>query len=261
MTQEEDSLIAGKVYYSMKRYIVCPISLVLLLALMLLITACGGTSTTTTPVATATPDLQPISGQQILAGPVTYVALGASDAVGVGTTQPASQGYVPLIEQQLPEGSHLVDLGISGIRLHQALTQELPLALNTNPKLITIWLVANDFVGHVPYASYMHDLNTLLQQLRAGTKARIVMANLPDMTLLPAFSQLTTQQKTAMRAQIQHWNAGIATIAAKYHVAVVNLYSQRSQLTAHPNYVSGDGFHPSPAGYAVLAKLFWQAIK
>ena len=238
-----------------------PASLVLLLVLVLLIAACGGAPAAQAPIATATPDLQPVSGQQILASAVTYVALGASDAVGVGTTQPATQGYVPLIEQQLPQGSHLVNLGISGIQLHQALTQELPLALTTNPKLITIWLVANDFVGHVPYASYMQDLNTLLQQLRAGTKARIVMANLPDLTLLPAFSQLTTQQKTTMRAQIQHWNAGIATIAAKYHVAIVDLYSQRSLLTSHPEYVSGDGFHPSPAGYAVLAKLFWQEIK
>ncbi len=237
------------------------VPLALLLALMLLIAACGSSSVVQVPRATATPDLQPVSGQQVQAGAVTYVALGASDAVGVGTTQPATQGYVPLIEQHLQQGSHLVNLGISGIQLHQALTQELPLALNTNPKLITIWLVANDFVGHVLYTSYMYDLNTLLQQLRAGTKARIVMANLPDLTLLPAFSQLTTQQKTTMRAQIQYWNAGIATIAARYHVAIVDLYSQRSQLTAHPNYVSGDGFHPSPAGYAMLAKLFWQAIK
>lgn len=226
---------------------------------MVFVTGCSGSFTAPTSVATPVP--QPVSGQQILAGPLTYVALGASDAVGVGTSRPATQGYVPLIEQRLPKGSRLVDLGISGIQLHQALTQELPLALAMNPKLITIWLVANDFVAHVPYASYMHDLNTLLQRLRVGTKARIVMANLPDLTLLPAFSQLTARQKTTMRAEIQHWNAGIAAAAAKYHVAIVDLFSQRSQLTAHPDYVSSDGFHPSPAGYAVLAKLFWQVIK
>ena len=120
-------------------------------------------------------------------GPIIYAALGASDAVGIGSNIPGSQGYVPLIATHLPKGSHLINLGISGIQLHEALSQELPLALTTSPNLITIWLVANDFIGGVTYDNYVHDLNTLLQQLRLSTHARVVMANLPDLTRLPAF--------------------------------------------------------------------------
>lgn len=243
---------------------VASIPLVLICVLALICSACASLSTPTISgrQAVATPsETKQTSGQQILSGPVTYVALGASDAVGVGTAQPGSQGYVPLIAAHLPAGSHLVDLGISGIRLHEALIQELPLALNTSPNLITIWLVANDFVGGVPYTSYMRDLNTLLQQLRAGTHARIVMANLPDLTHLPAFANLTSAQKATMLAAIQKWNAGIAAAATRYNVTLVDLFSHQSQLTAHPEYVSGDGFHPSTAGYAQLASYFWQAIK
>jgi lysophospholipase L1-like esterase len=87
------------------------------------------------------------------------------------------------------------------------------------------------------------------------------MANLPDLTRLPAFSGLTATQKTQALQQIQRWNAGIATLAAHYNVTMVDLYSHGSQLTAHPEYISGDGFHPSPAGYVQLANLFWQAIQ
>src|SRR5207302_4413811 len=76
--------------------------------------------------------------------PITYVALGASDAVGVGSDQPGSQGYVPLVAAHLPKGSRLITLGVSGIQLHAALTEELPLALSIAPKLLTFWLVAND---------------------------------------------------------------------------------------------------------------------
>ena len=239
----------------------CPWLVALLLTLF--ISACSNTSTISNSAAqaTRTPKTPSISRVHLPTGPITYAALGASDAVGVGSNQPGSQGYVPLIAAHLPKGSHLLNLGISGIHVHEALTQELPLALSTSPDLVTIWLVANDFVGGVSYNDYIHDLNILLGQLRTNTRATLVMANLPDLTRLPAFSGLIATQKAQALQQIQHWNAGIATLAAHYNVTMVNLYSHGSQLTAHPEYISGDGFHPSPAGYVQLANLFWQAIQ
>ena len=236
----------------------------LLFALIIAFTlaSCGGTTGTQPAQKVTIPSpTQPVSGQQLLTGSVTYVALGASDAVGVGTSQPATQGYVPLLEQKLPAGSHLINLGVSGIHLHEALSEELPLALSTNPHLITIWLVANDFIANVSYNSYMQDLNTLLMRLRNGTQARIVMANLPNLTLLPIFSRLNKQQKATTLATLLRWNASIASIAGRYNVAIVDLMAQASLLTSHPEYISGDGFHPSAAGYVQLANLFWQAIK
>lgn len=213
------------------------------------------------PTTTSVANAPPISTVALPSGPITYVALGASDAVGVGSTQPSTQGYVPLVAAHLPKGSHTINLGISGIHLHKALTEELPIALTTTPDLITIWLVANDFVARVSYDSYIQDLNMLLSQLHLSTHARLVMANLPDLSRLPAFAQQTASQKAQMRQAIEHWNAGIASLATRYGVDLVDLYSQESQLTAHPEYVSGDGFHPSAAGYAQLANFFWQAVK
>jgi lysophospholipase L1-like esterase len=192
---------------------------------------------------------------------VTYVALGASDAVGVGSASPGAQGYVPLLAMHLAKGSHVINLGISGIHLREALSKELPLALMNSPNLVTIWLVVNDFIGGVTYDSYMHDLNTLLERLHVGTHARIVMADLPNLTLLPAFAHLTTTQKTNARLEIQRWNAAIAQAAARYGVTVLDLFSKGSQLTAHPEYISADGFHPSYLGYVQLANAFWGAIK
>jgi acyl-CoA thioesterase-1 len=64
-----------------------------------------------------------------------------------------------------------------------------------------------------------------------------------------------------MLAQIKRWNTGIAITASHYRVKLVDLFSHGSQLTAHPEYISGDGFHPSPAGYVQLANIFWVAIK
>ena len=259
VSNEKNSM---KIYPQRKRW---HLPLLLLLILTLIGTACAsaGNATSTAPTVKATPTpSQPISAQQVLAGPVTYVALGASDAVGVGSNQPGSQGYVPLLAQRLPQGSHLINLGVSGIHLHEALNEELPIALSTSPKLVTIWLVANDFIANVPYNNYTQDLNTLLTRLRAGTQARIIMANLPNLTLLPIFAGLNAQKKSSMLTAIKRWNSSIANIAAHYNVTVVDLLTQEaSALTSQRKYISSDGFHPSPAGYVQLADFFWQAIK
>ncbi len=238
---------------------------VALCCLTLLLASCGGVPgalqtskqahTSSNPSAKAATTATTSPGK-----PLVYVALGASDAVGVGSDTPVSQGYVPLLAARLPKGSHTLDLGVNGIHLHEALTAELPLALSTSPDLITIWLVANDFIGGVSYNDYMQELATLLSHLRSGTHARIFMANLPDLTRLPAFSGDTTTQKASMLNEIVSWNAGIAQQAARYGVTLVDLFKRGSEITAHPEYISGDGFHPSPAGYARLADVFWQAI-
>ncbi|GAC1364047.1 MAG: hypothetical protein PVS3B1_07180 [Ktedonobacteraceae bacterium] len=242
----------------------------LLVALSLLFAACGSSSTANQPAngggkavsgsATPTHSARASTGQQLANGPIVYVALGASDAVGVGSTQPGSQGYVPLLAEHLPKGSRVINLGVSGIRLHEAMQKELPVALTVGPKLITIWLVANDFIGGVPYDTYMQDLDTLLKQLHSGTQAKLVMANLPDLTLLPALSRSSATKKVQVQGEIQRWNARIAVLASQYNVTQVDLYGHNSQLTVHPEYISGDGFHPSPAGYVQLANFFWAAI-
>ena len=121
--------------------------------------------------------------------------------------------------------------------------------------------MANDFVAGVQYNDYMQDLETLLKQLRGGTHARIVMANVPDLTRLPAFARQTKEQKARMLTQIQRWNTGMAGLATRYNVAMIDLFAHDSELTAHPEYVSVDGFHPSPSGYVQLANYFWDAIK
>ena len=87
------------------------------------------------------------------------------------------------------------------------------------------------------------------------------MANLPDLTRLPTFSNETPVQKSQMIVAIQRWNKEIALLANKYGVALVDLFSQGSQITAHPEYISGDGFHPSPSGYVQLANFFWRVIE
>ncbi|MCL6508171.1 MAG: hypothetical protein K6T59_14235, partial [Bryobacteraceae bacterium] len=72
-------------------------------------------------VANASPAAEP-------AAPFTYVALGASDTVGVGTNDPTREGWVYVLSQHLPPATRVVNLGISGALLQTILQRQLPRA-------------------------------------------------------------------------------------------------------------------------------------
>lgn len=199
--------------------------------------------------------------------PVTYVALGASDAVGVGADDPNTQGYVPILISHLPRFSEVANLGVSGITLHDADQRELPQALTYHPTLMTVWLVGNDFRDCVPLEQYGADLDALLKVLHDQTQAQVFVANAPDFSLLPYFQEgapsggacVTGQPLSVIHGLVLRWNAVIDAVVAKYGDVLVNLYS--SDLESHPEFVSPeDGFHPSSQGYAELARLFWAQI-
>jgi acyl-CoA thioesterase I len=228
-----------------------------LLTVLLAVAGCGESTAPTHVNATASP--APHSS-------VVYVALGASDARGVGAYDPARQGYVPVLISRLPPGSHALNLGISGIELHDALQEELPQAVPARPTLMTVWLAANDFKDCVPLDQYHADLETLLATLHSQTHAVVFIADLPDMSQLPAIQHqsvalgpcLLGQSATGIRTMVAQWNAVIAVEARRYGDVLVDLAS--FNLASNPTYISSDGFHPSTVGYLQLANLFWAAI-
>jgi lysophospholipase L1-like esterase len=61
---------------------------------------------------------------------------------------------------------------------------------------------------------------------------------------------------------VSEWNAAIASAARPYgpRVLVVDLLPASKQLPQHSEWVSSDGFHPSPKGYQKLADLTLEAM-
>jgi len=190
---------------------------------------------------------------------VTYVAIGASDSVGVGAANPARDGWVPRLARLLGADTRLVNLGVSGSLLEDALRDQLPLAIESDPDVVTIWLGVNDFNAFVPLSVYSAQLDALLGTLESETHARVVVGNLPDLSRVRVYSSVLDFfgiDGAPVRNKVARWNAEIERISAKHGATVVDLYSTWSELGQHPEYVSRDGFHPSSAGYARLAELF-----
>lgn len=186
-----------------------------------------------------------------------YVAIGASDSVGTGARNPGTEGWVPVLQSKMPIGTRLMNLGIGGLSTRQAVDQVLPVAVDANPTVITVWLGVNDLANNVPLTSYRADLDALLGGLRGGTRARVFVANLPDLTLLPAFRE---RDPAVLRAEVMRWNDEIAAAVAANDAVLVDLFTGWAELRERRELIARDGLHPSTAGHRRLAEIFWQTI-
>jgi lysophospholipase L1-like esterase len=206
----------------------------------------------------SSPKNSAVKVQQAAKASMTYVAIGASDTFGTGTDNPESESWPSDLTRLLGNQARLVNLGIPGIDVHDALRVELPVALDAHPDLVTVWLAVNDLADQVPIASYAQDLDALIQRLQTSCPhAHIAVANVPDLTLLPRFQTYNIQQ---LHTQIANYNTSIASIANKYNIILVDLYQTWRELANHPEYISSDGFHPNKLGYLRVAQIFYQAL-
>jgi len=188
---------------------------------------------------------------------LTYVAIGASDAFGIGTDDPDRESWPTLLAGLLGPHVHLINLGIPGEVVSQARLMELPVALSAHPDIITVWLAVNDLADGIPLVDYQQQLRSLLTSLRQGTHARIFVGNIPDLTLLPHFFSINP---VTLTVEVNQWNLAIASICRETGVTLVDIFSAWADLSNHPEYISRDGFHPSAAGARQLAEFFAHAI-
>ncbi|HEX8033991.1 MAG TPA: SGNH/GDSL hydrolase family protein [Ktedonobacterales bacterium] len=235
---------------------------VLLLAVALAACSVGSGGTSRTPVATPG-TTSPTSALTPTALPaVTYVAIGASDAFGVGTSDPNRDNWPAVLARKLttPERQiHLVNLGIPGATAALAVRDELPVALDAQPTIVTIWLGVNDLDQHVALDTYIQGLRSLMHAFTQAGRAHVYVGNLPELSLLPYFTARGTP--SALRQQTRLWNDTIAAACVAEGATLVDIFAGWSELASHPEYISQDGLHPSTAGADRLAVLFAEAIR
>ena len=225
--------------------------------------ACSPTSTaqrsSSPAVATATSPTAAAPSSTASSPAVRYVAIGASDAVGVGATDPAKGSWPSLIAARLPAGSGYVNLGVSGSIALQAGREQLPGAIAQRPTVVTIWLAVNDLNATIDRASYAEALGGIIDVLVQRTDATIFVGNVPDLRAVPVYAGV---DKLALLARITAYNDAIAQIAARNptRVSVVDLFTGSADLVSTAT-VASDGFHPSDAGYQLIADRFAIAMR
>jgi lysophospholipase L1-like esterase len=189
---------------------------------------------------------------------IVYLAIGASDAAGVGA-EPLTRGYVFRISDELDERVDevfLAPLAIPGAGTEQ-LDAALELLLETEiePNLVTVWTGPNDVIRGEDADDFQNELEELFERLRDRTDGVIVAANIPDLTELPRFREDPDDNVT--RERIEEFNDVIAEQAEDHDVLLVDLYGE----PVEDDLVSGeDGFHPNDEGHQRIADEFLDVI-
>ena len=203
-----------------------------------------------------------------------YVAVGASETVGVGADDPATQAWPRVLHDAVLPDSRLVDVGVSGSTLAAALDAQLPSALAARPDVVTVWLAVNDAIAGVPVQRYERQLTRLVRALRRGGRAEVLVGNVPDLWRLPAYRaclpgrqgrpvhgvgcQLpVVPARSQVRATVGAFNAAIERVVRAQGAHLVDLAGEDdlARLTA------ADGFHPSTEGHREIARAFARVLR
>jgi acyl-CoA thioesterase-1 len=249
----------------MTRSLLCKIRVVLVLVspLWLLLAACKNPSGRATengePAQKGTPmQASSPSNSPMMTGPIIYLALGDSTGSGVGANE---GGYVARLFKRIVThrpGSELINLCVSGATTSDVLSDQLDSGVRATPQLVTLGIGIND-IGHgLSLEQFSRNYEEILARLKNNTRTTIVVTNIPDISSAP---RIPAAMRGEYHQLIVEFNRRLAEIAAAHGVIVFDVYTVTHQLLpSHPEYFSGDGFHPSDKGYELWAEQMWPTI-
>ena len=214
-----------------------------------------------------------------MAKPSTYVSIGGDDSIGAGSDDPLLDAWTQVFfRTALPRSTVFINLAVPQSTAAQAITDQLPEALDLSPGIVTISLGPVDVFDGVPAATYGAELHQLIVALKAKGATTVLVANTPPLSRLPAYQACLAGNFAAssaftcprpipapatVDAEVAAYNAEVATQVAATGATLVDLHSAdvvaQQQGTA-ASLISDDGIDPSTAGHAAIAKLFADAF-
>jgi acyl-CoA thioesterase I len=180
---------------------------------------------------------------------LVYVALGDSTAQSIGSSKP-ERGYVGLLADALEAKHnrpvHVINLSVSGAKLHDALKSQLPEMKLLVPDVVTIEIGANDMQSFEA-SSFRRDMDALMQ-------------GLPSHTVVSDVPYFGGGRRRSLEPNVIQANKIIHELAAKYKLRLAPLH----QVTKDKNNIfvnAIDFFHPSNQGYQNWFSAFWQILQ
>ncbi len=231
---------------------------------------------------------QPVAA--LPSGPLALIALG--DSLTAGDGDDTGRGYpmrlLDMVNAVRPD-STLVNLGQSGwssdalINGDQGIESQLTraeaeaksaISQGRNPVAL-IWIGSNDLWYLYEYGEgsdennqidadrYSANLDVILGRL-TGAGARVIIAMLDDQTKRPvavqgeAFVSITADEMKSMSAHVNWYNEIIAQKAMQYNALTVSFFG--TDVFTNPETLYYDGNHPNPAGYDIIAQMWFDVL-
>lgn len=201
--------------------------------------------------------------------PLVYVALGASDAVGVGASDPA-RSYVELLAGQLrrhyspTRAVTMRNLAVSGYTILEIDRDELARVPALAPDIVTLWTGGNDVIQSVNAEEFRAALAHILGVLQRCAAA-VFVGTVPDLSLVPLVRSFPAwimpfgDPTSYAHRHSRDLGDIVLRLVPTYGGTVVNL--PMYQILTDAGLVASDGFHPSDAGHARLALAWWEEIR
>lgn len=190
---------------------------------------------------------------------IRFAVLGDSIAYGQGASRPADTAYARLAAD-LAEAGRPATVRVFAVpgSTSQALAGQAAQAVAWTAGLALIIIGANDLTRLIPPVRAADQLAQAVRALRAAG-AEVVVAPAPDLSVVPwvpAQMRLIVQAGSQAMRQAQ----ATAALSAGARVADISATSSASFATDRTLF-SADNFHPSSAGYAVIADALKPAIR
>jgi lysophospholipase L1-like esterase len=186
-------------------------------------------------------------------GALRIAVLGDSLALGTGASR-ADGGFIfPAFRSVLAQhpGSRIDNVAIGGATVADVVRLEVDRLRGTRYTCAIVCAGGNDVVRATPETAFASAYATLLKRLaRTVPGARIICCGVPDVSVSPIFAD----ERAATLATAQRDNRAVRRAAHAAGAAFVDLFALTHALRDPQRFLGRDRFHPSDAGYAVLAR-------
>ena len=249
-------------------------AIAVLVAALLVATACSRGGTTAAPAAPPKP-------------PLSYVAVGASETTGTGADKPEAEAWPRVLANKLGAGGRQVtftSVGFNGAQVAEARASSAPKVEAIKPNLVTVWLNVNDLINQLrglgTAAAFEQQLGELVHRVRRDGATTVLVANTPALDRLPAYLDCLDPAGTrcllppafrafvprpdALNARVDEFNQMTQRVVQREGAVLVDLHAASLKARAEgreASLVSADGFHPSTAGHAAVADVFFEAAQ
>ena len=192
--------------------------------------------------------------------PLMFAVLGDSTGVAVGASD-LEYGYPRLIARALSAAARrpvsLSVLAVSGARVADVRSQQLPAVRRLRPDIVLIVVGGNDVTHGTGRDAARRDLRAVITSC-AETGAAVVVAGVPAMGTAWRVAQ-------PLRWVLGWWGRRLDAIwreetAAQSAVRVELAAETAPAFAADASLYSGDGFHPGDRGYALWAAALERGV-